>query len=82
MVEGEGMIDRVAYEVLIGDFRSFTFAKSIAQAKWNAVSSAREAGYFLNRWPSPLAAKRASRFDDSPLKNKNLRACYDPDQMY
>jgi hypothetical protein len=76
------MSDRLAYEVFVEDTRCFTFATSVRQARWNAISSAREAGYFLNRWPTPMVAKRAPQFDNSPLRERGVRTCYGPDYMY
>lgn len=74
--------DPVAWEIFVDDTHCFTFAKSPAAARWNAISSGREAGYFLNRWPTPLVAKRAPQYDDSPLKGNSFRKCYSPDYMY
>ena len=78
------MTGLVAYEVFVDDTHCFTFAKSPAAARWNAISSAREAGYYTRHkeWPSELSAKRAPQYDDSPLRDRSFRKCYSPDYMY
>jgi len=70
-----------AWEVFVDEYRVFTFAETAAKARWNAISSAREAGYFLNRWPSNLVAKRAPRYDGSHLKPTACRKCFSGDYM-
>lgn len=73
----------LAFEVVVDDTRCFTFAKNEKMARWNAVYSARDAGFYQGkRWPSSLIAKRAPRYDNSPLKKCAFRRCFSPDYMY
>ncbi len=71
----------VAYEVFTDEYRCYTFARSPAAARWNMVASAREAGYYMGRFPALLRAKRAPQYDQS-LKKNAFRRCYSPDDMY
>lgn len=74
--------EHVAYEVFVDAERCFTFAPTTAAARWNAVVAARDAGYCTGKFPSLLRAKRAPRYDNSPLKENSFRRCYSPDYMY
>lgn len=71
----------VAYEVFVDDMRCFTFAKSPPAARWNAVFSAREAGFYCRgkEWPSSIYAKRAPQYDKSPLQFHAFRKCFSPE---
>jgi len=75
-------MDKLCYEVWADDVHCFTFAKTPAAARWNAVNAGREAGYFIDHWPSPLVAKRAPQYDNSRLKDCGARRCYSPDFMF
>lgn len=74
-----GSSDLLAFEVVIDDNRCYTFAKTAAAARFNAVNSMREVGYIgPMEWPS-VKAKRAPRYDKHASKWIHGRRCYSPD---
>jgi hypothetical protein len=75
-----GNNEMVAFEVVIDNQTCITFAHTEKAARYNAVWAAREAGYYAHRgWPTHLKAKRASRYDRIPLRDRGARKCFDPE---
>ena len=73
-----------AFMVSVDGIVCITFAFSAAAAKWNAVSAAREAGYYLRRrqWPKSVKVKRAPKHDASNLNDKgSYRRCFCPEYL-
>lgn len=78
------MTERVAFTVYVDDTACVTFAFTAKQARWNAVACAREAGYYLRRkkdWPRTLTAKRTPMYDNSSLRDRGVRTCWNPDYI-
>ena len=79
---GAAMAERVAFTVYVDDTSCITFAFTVKAARWNAVASAREAGYYSRReWPRLLTVKRTPMYDNSPLRDRGVRKCWNPDYM-
>lgn len=72
----------VAWEVRIDDLHCVTFAPTAKAARWNAISQAREAGYYQHKeFPRELSVKRSERLDKSFLKEWSGRRCWVPDYV-
>jgi len=70
----------VCWIVELDDHSCVTFAITAKAAQWNAVASAREAGFYSRKqWPMHCKARRAERYDNSHLKENCGRRVWSED---
>lgn len=71
----------LAWRVSCDDVVALTFARNRSAAKFNMLNSAREAGYYQRgrSFPSNLQAWRWPEMDNSHLREKCGRQCWNED---